>query len=298
MTYVVDPNARWNWWILNHGILIASALITLAAVTFGLRFVPDRRVASPTTSITPIVPAPTVGPSSSSSSSTSAAPSTTAAPPTTIPTEVLSTEVVLVDSSESSTPSSSTTVVATTVAATTSTVAATTTASPTTVAATTSAVPASTTTAAEPARIAAIQLPHLQLGKVPVTWVQVSRRITSRASSVPTEAAMSFRWVGPQAESSVTLQIASGTSLAPSNRKTTVRGHDAVLASVAGNLSVQWMESPGIVAAITVQGFSEAEAVTFANDLTNVSDPEWERLIQRAKLVAAPAWDRVLLEDW
>jgi hypothetical protein len=39
----VDPNARWNWWILNHGLLIGSTLIVLALVTLGLRFLSDHR---------------------------------------------------------------------------------------------------------------------------------------------------------------------------------------------------------------------------------------------------------------
>jgi hypothetical protein len=94
------------------------------------------------------------------------------------------------------------------------------------------------------------------------------------------------------------LQIAASAGVGASATTQTVRGHEASVFTNGGETSVQWVESPGVVVGITVHGFAESDAVTFANNLTTVSDAEWVRLIERSKPVSPPPWDRVLLEDW
>jgi hypothetical protein len=288
-------NERWNWWILNHGLLIGSALITLAFVTLGLRFASDHRGVQTKSSTTTSQPAVnTVG-----------LPKPTAARPTTIDRQVLAQTVAPPVASTApplSTASPSSTVAATTTPATT--LATTTTQAATTTIANTTTQPASTTQSATttetPVSVAdaSKQLPHLQLGKIPVTWVQVSRRITSRPESRPPEPALSFHWVGPQHDTSVLLQIAASSTMASSAKTQTIRGHEAAVITNGSDTSIQWMEWPGVVVGITVHGFAESDAFTFGDNLMPVSDAEWVRLIERSKLVSAPTWDRVLLEDW
>ena len=257
-----DSNERWNWWILNHGLLIGSALIALAIVTLGLRFASDhRRVQTKSATATSQPAANTVG-----------LPIPTTAGPITIDSQVLVQTVAP--------PVSRTTIADTTTRAATTTQAVTSTETPVSVA------------------DASKQLPHLQLGKVPVTWVQVSRRITSRPGSRWPEPALSFRWVGPQSDTDVLLQIATSSTIASSAKTQTIRGHEAAVITNESNTSIQWTEWPGVVVGITVHGFAVSDAVTFGNNLTPVSDAEWARLIETSKLVNPPSWDRVLLEDW
>ncbi len=290
---------RWNWWILNHGLLIGSALIALAFVTLGLRFASDHRGDQTKSATT----------TSQTAAKTVVRPIPTTAQPTTIGSQVLaqtvapplaSTTPALSTASPSSTVAATTTPTttpATTLATTTTQAATTTIADTTTQAATTTQA---TTTTETPVSVAdaSRQLPHLQLGKIPVTWVQVSRRITSRPESRPPEPALSFRWVGPQGDTSVLLQIAVSSTIASSAKSQTIRGHEAAVITNGSDTSIQWMERPGVVVGITVHGFAESDAVTFGNNLTPVSDAAWVRLIERSKVVSAPSWDRVLLEDW
>jgi hypothetical protein len=290
-----NSNERWNWWILNHGLLIGSALIALAFVTLGLRFASDHRgvqTKSVTTTSWPAVN--TVG-----------LPIPTTAGPTTIDSQVLAQTVAPPVASSAptlSTASPSSTVAATTTPATTlattTTQAATTTVADATTQAATPTQPATTTETPVSVADASKQLPHLQLGKIPVTWVQVSRRITSKPESRPPEPALSFRWVGPQHDTSVLLQIAASGGVPSSAKTQTIRGHEAAVITNGSDTSIQWMEWPGVVVGLTVHGFAESDAVTFGNNLVAVSDAEWVRLIERSKPVSPPSWDRVLLEDW
>jgi hypothetical protein len=63
-----DSLKRWNWWILNHGLLIGSALIAVAFASLGLRFASDHRNArsSASTTLGSQVLAQTVAPPPSS----------------------------------------------------------------------------------------------------------------------------------------------------------------------------------------------------------------------------------------
>ncbi len=290
-----NSNERWNWWILNHGLLIGSALITIAFVTLGLRFVSDHRGVQTKSATTTSRPAAT----------TVRLPIPTTAEPSTISSQVLAQTVAPPETStapplSTTSPSSTlaaTTTPATTLATTTTQAATTTIADTTTQAATTTQA---TTTTETPVSVAdaSKQLPHLQLGKIPVTWVQVSRHITSRPESRPPEPALSFRWVGPQSDTGVLLQIAASSTIASSAKTQTIRGHEAAVITNGSDTSIQWMEWPGVVVGLTVHGFAESDAVTFGNNLMAVSDAEWVRLIERSKLVSPPSWDRVLLEDW
>jgi hypothetical protein len=286
---------RWNWWILNHGLLIGSALIALAFVTLGLRFASDHRGGQTKSATTTSQPA----------ANTVGLPIPTTARRTTIGSQVLAQTVappVISTAPPRSTVSPSSTVAATTTPATTlantTTQAATTTIADTTTQAATITQAATTTEPPVSVADASKQLPHLQLGKIPVTWVQVSRRITSRTDSRPPEPALSFRWVGPQRDTGVLLQIAASSTIASSTNTQTIRGHEAAVITNGSDTSLQWIEWPGVVVAITVHGFAESDAVTFGNNLMSVSDAEWARLIERSKLVSPPSWDRVLLEDW
>lgn len=285
---VPDPNDRWNWWILNHGLLIAAVLIAAALVTVSLRFASDRRDAQLNSA------GPTVRPGVN----TIAKPVPTTTGPTTIANQVLA-QTVTPSVPTTAPPLSTsippaavaTTTTAATIAPTTSLPATTTIAATTTIVATTTETPVSVADTAK-------QLPHLQLGKIPVTWVQVTRRITSRAQSRPPEPAVSFRWIGPQKDTSVLLQIAASAAVTPSGKTQIVRGHEATVLVNGSDTSIQWLESPGVVVGITVHGFAESDAVTFGNNLVSVDDAEWARLIERSKIVNPPSWDRVVLDDW
>jgi hypothetical protein len=296
-----NSTERWNWWILNHGLLIGSALIAFAFVTLGLRFASDHRGGQTKPATTTRQPgANTVG-----------LPIPTTARLTTIGSQVLAQTVaptVVSTPPPQSAASPSSTVAATTtpaptLAATTAqaaptTIADTTTQAITTTQATTTTQAATTTELPLSVADAAKQLPHLQLGGVPVTWVQVSRRVTSRHDSRPPEPALSFRWVGPQRDTGVLLQIAASSTIASSTETQTIRGHEAAVITNGSDISIQWIELPGVVVSITVHGFAESDAVTFGNNLIVVSDAEWVRLVGRSKVVIPPSWDRVLLEDW
>jgi hypothetical protein len=289
-------NERWNWWILNHGLLIGSALIAIAFVTLGLRFASDHRGGQTKSATTTSQPAANnLGP-----------PIPTTAQLTTIGSQVLAQTVappMASTTSQGSTASPSltvapTTIPTTTLAATTTQAATTTTVADTTTQAATTTQAVTTTELPPSVADASKQLPHLQLGKIPVTWVQVSRHITSRTDSRPPEPALSFRWVGPQRDTGVLLQIAASSTIASSAQTQTIRGHEAAVITHGSDISLQWIEWPGVAVAITVHGFAESDAVTFGNNLMAVSDAEWVRLIERSKLVGPPSWDRVLLEDW
>jgi hypothetical protein len=300
---VPDPNDRWNWWILNHGLLIAAVLIAAALVTVSLRFASDRRDAHlnsagptvrPGVNIAKQVPT-TTGPTTIASQvlaqtvtpsvPTTATPLSTSIPPAAGATTLTAATTIAPTTSLPAT---------TTIAATTTTITATT----TTIATTTTQATSTSTEAPVSGADAAKQLPHLQLGQIPVTWVQVTRRITSRPQSRPTEPALSFRWIGSQKDTSVLLQIAASAVVAPSTKTQTVRGHEASVLSNGSDTSLQWLESPGVVVGITVRGFTESDAVTFGNNLVSVNDAEWVRLLERSKIVNPPSWDRVVLDDW
>lgn len=291
----VASHARWNWWILNHGLLIGGTLIGAALLTLGLRLLSDQRSQGQPSSTSVSSQTSTTG-----SGLTSASTVTTARtlPVTTVVNQVLAQTVApplattLPSTVLSSAAASTSAAPVTSVPKPTSEPTTSTTQAETTAPATTSTQPP------EPVGEAAKQLPHLQLGKIPATWIQVRRRMTSLQTSSATEPALSFRWVGPQKDTSILLQIASAAVPVGSGDAQTVRGHSAVASENASGTTIQWSESPGIAVGVTVHGFSESDALTFANNLVPVGDAEWARLLERAKLVSPPAWDQVLTTDW
>jgi hypothetical protein len=277
--------------MLNHGLLIGGTLIGAALLTLGLRFLSDQRgqrrpsatsVASQTSTTRGGVTSVSAGTATPTSPITSVsnqvlAQTVTTTVPSTVPSSAAPTTQPAATTSApkpASEPTTSTTLAATTAPATT------------------------TTEPFVPVSEAAKQLPHLQLGKIPKTWVQVSRRITSRPTSGATEPALSFHWVGPQADTSILLQIALADVPVASGDAQTVRGHSAVSIHDENGTTLLWTESPGIAVGVTARGFSESDALTFANNLVPVGDAEWVRLIERAKSVSPPAWDQVLTVDW
>lgn len=291
----VDPNARRNWWILNHGLLIGGTLIGAAFIIMGLGFLSDQRSQRQPSSTSVASQTSTTGVGLTSVSSVT---TTQTSPVTTVPNQVLAQTVAppvatILPSTilSSAAPSTQAAPVTSAPNPTSEPTTSTTQAATTAPAATSTEPPA-------PVGEAAKQLPHLQLGKIPTTWVQVCRRMTSRPTSSTTEPALSFRWVGPQGDTSILLQIASAAAPIASGVGQTVRGHSAVSVTDPTGTTIQWTEAPGIAVGVTVQGFSDSDALTFANNLVPVGDAEWARLIERAKLVSPPAWDQVLTAGW
>lgn len=291
----VDPNARRNWWILNHGLLIGGTLIGAAFIIMGLGFLSDQRSQRQPSSTSVASQTSTTGVGLTSVSTVT---TTQTSPVTTVANQVLAQTVA--PPVATSLPSSILSSTALSTQGATVTSASNPTSEPTTstTQAATTAPAATSTEPPAPVGEAAKQLPHLQLGNIPTTWVQVCRRMTTRPTSRTTEPALSFRWVGPQGDTSILLQIASAAVPVASGVAQTVRGHSAVAIENANGTTLQWSESPGIAVGVTVHGFSESDALTFANNLVPVGDAEWARLIERAKLVNPPAWDQVLTADW
>jgi hypothetical protein len=289
-------DARWNWWVLNHGSLIAGTLTAVALTTLVVSVVHDRDLAKPTlTAPATLLLDSTVTPSSSPVPSTSLLPQPTGSitstptsePTTTVAAIVTSGTVLPATSAESSSaPTSTTAPVSTT------TPAATTTSTATDATTTTDALSSTTVERSAVVR-AALTLLHLQLA-LPATWIQVSRHVAYRQSSNAT--ATAFTWVGPQ---NATARLQTATTAAQHTLGAlNVRGHDAAVVASQDGITVFWSETTDVTVALHVTGVSESEAILMANASVVISNDAWTQLLQRAKVVSSPPWDRILTEDW
>lgn len=284
-----DVDARWNWWIINHGSLIAAAM-TVLALSMSAVFVVHGRTTSTTSAADTASVTPKVG----------------AATAITLP-ELAHITVISVDirsittsQSQAQRPETSTTTSAYPVAPGSlgslplDTVATT----PTPVATAPVPLTAAPTPAEQPspsvslAEIALI-LPHLQLA-LPATWVQVGRRVTHHA---PEGAAISFQWVGPNGVTAV-LQVAATGQHPTAGTPIKVHGRDATLTHSSDQITLRWPQPEGYFAALRVRGLSETDAISLADNAVIVSDADWNQLVQRARLVSPPSWDRILSDDW
>jgi hypothetical protein len=296
---VRDPDARWNWWISNHGTLIAATLVVLALSMLAVLIVHDRtETAPPTTTAAPapsgkapttltLPPLTTQGAVSavnpaSGVTTTSSRPATALSEPTTAAPSTVRTTVVETDPPTTALP----TTIRTTPAPTTT--------APTTAAPPTAPPPTPAALATD--RTAALVLPHLQATDLPAGWVQVARRITSNPSQ-PTSGAASFRWAGPH-DTTALLQLADASQPPTFDRKVTVRGHQANVTVSGPDISVQWSEGAGLGVRLRTHGLSETDAIAVANKLSSLSDSDWSKLVQRCKSVTPISWDRILIEDW
>lgn len=280
-----DANARWNWWIINHGSLIAAAMTVLALSMLAVFVIHDRR-----TTTSPLA----------QQSNTPGTPTALTLPPLAVTSAISiditpTTEPLIPPSVPIATVTTPPTAVPASAAVDTIAVAAipAVTADPTTLPL--SAAPS--VTRAEPAAAASTDvargLPHLQLA-LPATWVQVSRHVTSRD---PDGAASSFQWVGPNGAAAV-LQVAATGRQPTTGKVVTVRGHEAVLTTASDQITLQWPEPGGYSVALRLRGISETEAIALANKAVVVGDADWSQLLQRARFINPPAWDRILTDDW
>jgi hypothetical protein len=303
------PDARWDWWISNHGILIAASLAVLALSMLAVLVVHDRSKATPPATTTAIPAGAGNGPTTLTLPPLIAAGGVNALTVTSGVTTVAA-SIAAKAGTNSTTPGLPVVVTASETVTTGATVATTrTTQPPTTDASTTAptnpapttALPttaaATTTSGSTPDRAGALALPHLQATALPASWVQVARRITTNPIQ-PTRSAASFRWAGPNGSGAL-LQLAQASLPGPtSDRLVTIRGHQADITVMGLDVTLHWTETSGVGVAMSTHGLSEAEAVSVANKLSPLSDSDWSVLVQRCKLVVPTAWDRILTEDW
>jgi hypothetical protein len=247
---------------------------------------PTSRPTSTTTSIVTAIPDSTVA---------DTAPTTVAAP------TVAETTAVVTTSPPTSTPTTATpappvkptSTVPTTQISQVVTSAATTTTTSTTATTTTTTVatlPPLTT------KQAAGRLPHLQLNVTEFQFNRPTHGITSRLVGNRTDAAVTSTWTAKGRYAY--LVVANAAVRFTSRSSVTVRGKLGDMTRTGDIVAIRWQEADGVVAQLTTFFMTDAEALSYANDIITVGDEPWTLVLKAAGSFPPPnPWESVLVDN-